>query len=127
MLSINPLQRRVLTMLAKIDYATTVDVSHELNTTKQTARNQLRSLIDKKYAERVPGPELPDSAPPYEHTRITPRGREALTYDFVAKKDLQQTLPRSATVIEYDKYTPPTMQSVRPGADDHLQFKSRGV
>lgn len=123
---INPLQKRVLLVLAENNMVTSAEIAETMPTTKQTARNQLRSLTDKGYAERVPVQEVKLVLPAY--TRITEKGRAALTFDFKAqpKERVQQSSAPQREPVHYVPYIPPPMQSVRPGADDHLQFKSRG-
>ena len=37
-----------------------------------------------------------------------------------------EALPNSYNLLKAPKYKPPPIQSVRPGADDHLKHKSRG-
>lgn len=38
-----------------------------------------------------------------------------------------EALPNTYNLLKAPKYKPPPTQSVRPGADDHLKYKSRGI
>lgn len=37
-----------------------------------------------------------------------------------------EALPNTYNLLKAPKYKPPPTQSVRPGADDHLKYKSKG-
>lgn len=37
-----------------------------------------------------------------------------------------EALPATYNLLKAPKYKPPPTQSVRPGADDHLKYKSKG-
>lgn len=141
MLPITPPQREVLNFLKTVPHATNREASDSPLVSSKAVGSQTRALIAKGYLAPVPVDETPDKSP-YRFA-ITDAGRAALTHTFApavntklhegrqvfASADLQQKKESKVTGpgFNYEPYVPAPLQSVRPGADDHLQYKSRGV
>ena len=122
-------QLKTLQILARVDHVTSESASAKLGVLPRTARNYLARLVDMGYAERIPTERRGAAL-----TRITETGLTRIggvdgdVPDPLHTLKTQQRADRVATAPnKYAPYTPPPMQSVRPGADDHLKYKSRGI
>jgi hypothetical protein len=141
MLPITPQQREVLNFLKTVPHATNREATDSPLVSSKAVSSQTRALLGKGYVAPVPVDDTPDKSP-YRFA-ITEAGLAVLTYTFApvvntklregrqvfGSADLQQKKERKVTGpgFTYQPYVPSPLQSVRPGADDHLQYKSRGV
>lgn len=128
---ITPTQRKVLQAHTSMDVATTADLQRISAVGMTTLRNQLRSLIMKKYVELIPKEQTVDKT--RQHTRMTKLGREVLVYDFSKEPKVAKYGPKKSffsdtkrPVVTYTPYRPDAMVPMRPGANDHLNYKSLG-
>lgn len=128
---ITPTQRKVLLVHADKGALTSRDIEQATDVGLTTIRNQVRSLINKKYLELVPKDQTTDKTRHF--MRITALGREALSHDFSKEPKVAKYGPKKSFFSDterpkpkYTPYTPDTMVPMRPGANDHLRYKSRG-
>lgn len=142
MLPITPQQREVLNFLKTVPHATNREASDSPLVSSKAVSSQTRALLAKGYVAPVPVDETPDKSP-YRFA-ITDAGRKVLVYAFKltvnpkvtegcqvfgypGHKQKKARTQGTVAKVKYKPYVPPPMRSVRPGADDHLQYKSRGV
>lgn len=129
---ISPHQRTVLIAHKDEDSLTSRVIAANTRIALTTVRNQVRSLVMKNYLEIIPKDQTTDKT--RQFTRITELGRKALTHDFSKEPKVAKYGPKKSFFSDterqapkYTPYVPDTMVPMRPGANDHLKYKSRGM